>query len=182
MLVKVYYANICWVVNSPNLYPKQGRKELADYRLWLGNGDHPDIPNWEGECQGCPPVFPTERAKTISPPGAEFVTAVSTSPRPGSDIRDGFFISPSSSKKWKWVLWDFTYDDNYEVWSWLIRATSDQPFATSAEAAAYLLDAVWFWERDKWGTTLFEQVEDLGLIPEGEVWKIGETAFGAKER
>jgi hypothetical protein len=82
------------------------------------------------------------------------------------------------SEPWKWVLWDFTYDDNWESWSWVVRATTDEPFTKSSKAAAYLLSAVWIWERDNWGRTLFEQVEAAGLIDEDEVWKIGRRSLG----
>jgi hypothetical protein len=35
---------------------------------------------------------------------AHFVAAVATSPRPGSDIRDGYFIGPTQSNAWKWPI------------------------------------------------------------------------------
>jgi hypothetical protein len=151
---------------------------LSKYRTWLGNGDHPDIqaPEVE-ENAGLTALFPTETAEAIAPLGAEFIAAVATSPRPGSDIRDGYFIGPSPSKKWKWVLWDFTFDDNWETWSWIVCATSDEPFKNSMEAARSLLPAVWAWQRDTYQTTPFEEVEDTGLLDEDEVWRIGESVF-----
>jgi hypothetical protein len=152
---------------------------MLEHRLWLGNGDHPDIES--PECKynpGCVAFFPTEEAREMAPQGAEFVAAVATSPRPGSDIRDGYFIGRSQRKAWKWVLWGFTYDDNWESWSWVVRATTDEAFADSTKAAATLLSAVWAWERKNWGKTLFEQVEDTGLLNESDVWKIGRRSLG----
>jgi hypothetical protein len=152
---------------------------MNKYRVWIGNGDHPDIKNPEAEENpGVTAFFPTEAAKAMAPMGAEFVAAVATSPRPGSDIRDGFFIGPSPSKDWKWVLWDLTYDDNWENWSWVVRATSDEPFKDATAAAANLLEAVWAWEREHWDQTLFEQVEDSGLLSEDQIWEIGRRALG----
>jgi hypothetical protein len=91
---------------------------MSEHRLWLGNGNHPDIESPEPNGNpGCVAFFPTEEAQEMAPQGAEFVAAVATSPRPGSDIRDGYFIGPSQSKAWKWVLWDFTYDNEFESWS-----------------------------------------------------------------
>ena len=153
---------------------------MSEHRLWLGNGNHPDIESPEPNGNpGCVAFFPTEEAQEMAPQGAEFVAAVATSPRPGSDIRDGYFIGPSQSKAWKWVLWDFTYDNEFESWSWVVRATTDEPFTDPTKAAAHLLSAVWAWERDKWDQSLFEQVEDTGLIDEAEVWKIGRRALGS---
>ena len=126
------------------------------------------------------PDWRRPRIAVLEPPGTKFIAAVSTSPRPGSDIREGFFISPSQNKDWKWVLWKFSYDDNYETWSWLIRATSNRIFANSTEAAEFLLTAVWAWEREQWDRTIFEEVEDSGLISEKRVWEIDRPAFRAK--
>jgi hypothetical protein len=101
---------------------------VSKYRTWLANGDHPDIHAPEVEQNpGLTAFFPTEAAQQIAPYGAEFVAAVSTSPRPGSDIRDGYFIGPSPSNDWKCVLWDFRFDDNWETWSWVVCAATDQP-------------------------------------------------------
>jgi len=151
---------------------------MLERRRWLGNGNHPDIES--PECKdnpGCVAFFPTEEAREMAPQGAVFVAAVATSPRPGSDIRDGYFIGQSRSKKWKWVLWGFTYDDNWESWSWVVRATTDEVFPDATKAAETLLSAVWTWERKNWGTTLFEQVEDTGLLSEANVWKIGRRSL-----
>jgi hypothetical protein len=151
---------------------------MSGQRLWLGNGDHPDLEAPKLKLSGCFSFFPTDEALEIAPKGAEFVAAVATSPRPGSDIRDGYFIGPSQSKAWKWVLWDLSYDNEWESWSWIVRATTNEEFADSTKAAAHLLGAVWAWEREKWGNTLFEQVEHTGLLDEDEVWKIGRRALG----
>jgi hypothetical protein len=53
------------------------------------------------------------------------------------------------------------------------------PAVSPTEAARSLLTAVWAWQRDTYHRTLFEEVEDTGLIDESEVWKIGECVFGA---
>jgi hypothetical protein len=76
------------------------------------------------------------------------------------------------------VLWDLAYDNEWETWSWVVRATTEERFTDSTKAAAHLLAAAWAWERDKWDETLFEQVEDTGLLGEAEVWEIGRTALG----
>ena len=71
---------------------------MSAYKLWVGNGDHSDIDDQgveDDDNPGCVAFFPTEEAKAIAPFGAKFV-AVGTSPRPGSDILDGFFCWPSS--------------------------------------------------------------------------------------
>ena len=151
---------------------------MQKFRIWLGNGDHPDIESPQAEQNpGCVALFPTEAAEEMAPKGAQFVAAVATSPRPGSDTRDGFFVGRSPNEAWKWVLWSFTYDDNCECWEWVVRATSDQQFKDAATAAAHLLTAVWTWQRDNWDKTLFEQVEDTGLLSEQEIWEIGRKAF-----
>jgi hypothetical protein len=83
---------------------------MPKYRLWLGNGAHPDIESpevKEDDLPGCVAFFPTLQAEAMAPNGAQFVAAVGTSPRPGSDILDGFFIGTSPSPAWKWVLWGF---------------------------------------------------------------------------
>jgi hypothetical protein len=155
---------------------------MQKFRLWLGNGDHPDIESAQLERNpGCVAFFPTEAAQEMAPHGAKFVAAVATSPQPGSDIRDGFFVGRCPNKAWKWILWSFTYDHNWESWAWVVRATSDQPFKDAATAAAHLLAAVWAWERDNWENTLFEQVEDTGLLSEQEIWEIGQKAFASRQ-
>jgi hypothetical protein len=99
---------------------------MTAYRIWLGNGNHPEIKSPETlDNPGCVAFFPTEDARAMAPQGAEFVAAAETSPRPGTDIRDGFFIGPSPKKGWKWVLWDFTYDDNEESWNSVERPASE---------------------------------------------------------
>ena len=150
----------------------------SSYRFWIGNGDHPEIKDLEAkENPGLTALFPTETAEAIAPPGAKFIAAVATSPRPGSDIRDGYFIGPSPNRNWKWVLWAFTFDDNWETWSWVVRATSDQTFEDARTAAAAIMEAVWVWERQNWGKSLFDEVEDTGLLTENAVWEIGKRAY-----
>ena len=56
-------------------------------------------------------------------------------------------------------------------------ATTDQPFVDPGEAAAFLLAAVWKWEQENWKKTIFETVEDTGLIGADEVWDIGRKAL-----
>jgi hypothetical protein len=87
------------------------------------------------------------------------------------------FIGRSANKAWKWILWSFTYDDNWETWTWVVRATSDQLFKDAPTAAAHLLTAVWVWERDNWDKTLFDEVEDTGVLSEQEIWEIGRNSF-----
>jgi hypothetical protein len=75
------------------------------------------------------------------------------------------------------VLWEFAYDDNWETWSWVVRATTDERCRTPTQAAVRLLEAAWTWERETWGSTLFEEVEDTGLLNEEEIWKIGKRTL-----
>jgi hypothetical protein len=45
-----------------------------------------------------------------------------------------------------------------------------------------LISALWGWERDNYKTSLFEAVEDSDLIDQEEVWRIGESVFGKRQR
>lgn len=150
---------------------------MPNERLWIGMGQHPDLAPWDETYEGLTAFFPTQEAKDCAPPHAVFVTAVASSPMPGSDIRDGYFIAPCSIKKWKWVLWNFTYDDNQEVWSWALRAAAEHPWKDEKEAATELLKAVWTWEKENWETEMFEEIEDTGLLSNKEVLSIGKKIF-----
>ncbi len=111
------------------------------------------------------------------PDGGEFICSINSSPRPGSDIRTGYFIAPTSVAGWRWVLWSLDWDDNWEKWEWCVRATTDTNFSSSKEAASHLLFEAWRFQKSKYDSAMFEALERTGVLSVSEVEKIAERAF-----
>ncbi|WP_426027248.1 hypothetical protein [Brevundimonas sp. TWP2-3-4b2] len=147
--------------------------------LWLGNGEHPDIRDhkekWHSHATA---FFPIERAWRRAPSNLEFLVAVNWSFSPGSERRDGLFIQKRRSKAWPWALWAYEYDDNWGVWSWALRATSDEAYCDAATAGRALLEASWKWEREQWNTRQFDEVDTEGLVSQEDAWALATECLG----
>ena len=134
--------------------------------LCLSNGDHPDIREHRRVFRGggyCA-SFPLESAWERSPANADLVVAVAWDIGPGSERRDGYFIQRRRSKTWPWALWAYVFDDNWERWSWVLRATPNSAYTDAATAGRSLLEASWAWEREQWQTGQFDEVGFAGLL------------------
>jgi hypothetical protein len=148
--------------------------------LWLGNGNHPDIREHQRTFHGdgYPSSFPLESAWERSPANVEFLVAVAWDFGPGSERRDGYFIQRRRSKAWPWALWAYVFDDNWETWRWVLRATSNSAYADAATAGRALLQASWEWERGQWQTGQFDEVEFAGVLSEPDAWEVGAAKLG----
>jgi hypothetical protein len=147
--------------------------------IWLGNGNHPDIQNhqekWPSHAVA---FFPLERAWRRAPANLDFLVAVNWEFGPGGERRDGYFIQSRRSKAWPSALWACTYDDNWETWSWVLRATSDEVYSDAAAAGRALIRASWRWERSQFQTGPFDEVDLAGLISEQDAWELASECLG----
>ena len=153
---------------------------MSKNRLWIGSGDHPDILAVQmprSKNPGCTAFFPLDDAMESVPEGGEFICSINTSPRPGSDIRSGYFVAPTCVAGWQWILWSLDWDDNWETWEWRVCATTDGSFLSSKEAARHLLFERWRFERSEYDSEIFEELEQTELLSDSEVREISQRAF-----
>lgn len=61
------------------------------------------------------------------------------------DIRHAYFVGPSPTSTWSWLLYLLVYDDDNERWEWHIAAATDRELADRLEAAHWLLESFWCW-------------------------------------
>jgi hypothetical protein len=147
--------------------------------LWLGNGRHPDIRDHKETWHSMSAAFfPIERAWRRAPANLEFLVAVNWEFGPGSERRDGYFIQKRRSKSWPWALWTCKYDDSWEIWRWVLLATSDEAYGDDVTAGRALLAASWRWEREQFQTGQFDEVDLEGRVSEQDAWELAAECLG----
>lgn len=151
---------------------------MAVEQLWLGFGNHPDLsPPEIRDPPGAEISFPLYEACESAPLDSQFVAAVAWDLAPGRERREGYFIEPSPLSTYAWVLWDFSYDDNWGTWSWRLRAATDATFETAEAAAQHLLGRLWAWEKLHHATDRFDEIEERGLLSEDAVMRIADRVW-----
>jgi hypothetical protein len=144
----------------------------SNVTIWLGKSPPKDFPAPSvDDDPGCTAFFPIVEAESQAPAGAQFLTSVFWSFRPGSERRVGYFIADVKHSSLKWVLWAFDYDDNYMSWSWVPIAGTTDDFGAHHRAGVALLESVWKWERSEWKTETIEEAEG-GLLDDDETYDL----------
>jgi hypothetical protein len=159
-----------------------GLHTIDGSRVWLGWGDGaiagvalPKEFSRPREAE----TFPAFGTETDIPDEAHLVTAVWWSWEEEHGEREAFFVGPSASPKWDWVLYKLTWCNDEELWSWSVNVAAARAFPDLAVAAAWLLESWWFWDAARLGrrAALFDGVWCDGLVTVDEAWTIGQRTL-----
>lgn len=102
------------------------------------------VPSFDDDASpGVTAFFPRDFAEATAPPGLSFICAVNWSFSPGRERRDGLFIGRTGVGGFSWVLWRFSYDDNWERWDWEPLAATDRSLGSAKLAASFMLERWW---------------------------------------
>lgn len=148
--------------------------------VWLGCGRHPELhAPATPEPLGDAAVFPLDAALRSAPPGSDLVTVVAWDRTRGNERRTGYFVALSPFCRYRWVLWDFSFDDDWGFWAWRPRAATNAPMRDADRAARRLLPLAWDWERRRHGTPRFDGIEAEGLMRNREVERAADRIWRA---